>query len=197
VAATNYDVFRSMVVDHLSAACRNNKDLGVACIYLNHKEVDNQTPSKLLAGLWRQLVHGRDVGSVAKELYQQHQEKGTAPLLEEVADVLSSSIKEFSKVFVIVDAMDEYPEIQREVLLPHLAAMGSNVNLMITSRPNISPESSFPELKILDIQAALEDIQGYIDAQIKLSPRLSKHVQKQPKLREEIHAKITDAADGM
>jgi hypothetical protein len=184
-------------VDHFSAACKSNKDIGVACIYLNHKETDNQTPSKLLAGLWRQLVHGRDVGSVAKELYKQHQEKGTAPLLEEVADVLSSSLKEFSKVFVIVDAMDEYPELQRDILLRHLAAMGSNVNLMITSRPNISLEPfSFPGLKTLDIQATPEDIREYINAQI-YSSRLSQHVKDLPKLQEEIHTKIIGAVDGM
>jgi hypothetical protein len=191
-----------MVVEHLSAAFRNNKDIGVACIYLNHKEAANQTPSKLLAGLWRQLVHGRNVGSVAKELYQQHQEKGTAPSLEEVVSVLRSSLKEFSKVFVIVDAMDEYPNespmFQREILLKHLAEMGRNVNLLITSRPNISPEPSFfPNAETLDIQAAPEDIEAYINTQIMLSPRLSKHIQKKPVLQEEIHTRIIDTVDGM
>jgi hypothetical protein len=187
-----------MVVEHLIAQYETNKDIGVACIYLNHKEVDNQTPSRLLAGLWRQLVHGRDLSSVAKDLYKQHQEKGTAPSLEEVVNVLRSSITELSKVYIINDAMDEYPEIQREILLQHLAEIGSNVNLMITSRPNISPEpSSFPNLERLDVQAAQEDIQAYINAQIKLSPRLSKHIQKKPVLREQIHAKITDTVAGM
>jgi hypothetical protein len=68
---------------------------------------------------------------------------------------------------------------------------------MITSRPNIYPEPSLPNLETLDIQAAPEDIRGYINAQIKLSRRLSKHIQKQPMLQEEIHAKITDTVDGM
>ncbi|KAF7328204.1 ANK-REP-REGION domain-containing protein [Mycena venus] len=188
----------SMAVDHLSAKYRNNRDIGIAWIYLNHKEVESQTPSRLLAGLWRQLVLNRDIGSNAKELYQQHREKGTAPSLEEVVEVLHSSLKEFSKVFVIVDAMDEYsnesPTFQREILLQHLAEISSNVNLLITSRPNISPEpSSFPNLERL----AQEDIQGYIDAQIKLSPLLRRHVQKQPMLQGEIHAKITSTVDGM
>ncbi|KAJ6491214.1 hypothetical protein DFH09DRAFT_1003435, partial [Mycena vulgaris] len=191
-------VLASMVVDHLSAAFRNNKDIGVACIYLNHQEANQQPPPKLLAGLWRQLVLDRDIGSIAESLYRQHREKGTVPALEEVVNVLSSSLNEFSQVFIIVDAMDEYPEFQREILLQQLAVMGSNVNLMITSRPNISPEpSSFPNLETLDIQAAPEDIRGYINAQIKLSPRLSKHIQKKPMLQEEIHAKITDTVTGM
>ncbi|KAJ7602970.1 hypothetical protein B0H17DRAFT_968868 [Mycena rosella] len=195
-------VLVSMVVDHLSAAFRNKKDIGVACIYLNHKEAANQTSSKLLAGLWRQLVYGRNVGSVATELYQQHKDKGTAPSLEEVVNILRSSLKEFSKVFIIIDAMDEYPNesptFQREILLRHLAEMGSNVNLMITSRPNISPEPSFfPNLETLDIQAAPEDIRRYINAQIELSPNLRRHVQKKPVLQEEMHRKITDTVDGM
>jgi hypothetical protein len=186
-----------MVVGHLGTQF-TGKNIGVACIYLNHKEVDNQTPSRLLAGLWRQLVLGRDIGSIAENLYKQHQEKGTAPSLEEVFNVLRSSLEGFSKVFIIIDAMDEYPELQREILLQNLAAMGSNMNLIITSRPNVSPEPfSFSNLETLDIHAAPEDIRGYIDAQIKLSLHLSKYIQKKPVLQEEIHAKITDTVDGM
>ncbi|KAJ7024880.1 ankyrin repeat-containing domain protein [Mycena alexandri] len=198
ISGAGKTVLVSMVVDHLSAAYRNNRDIGVACIYLNHKEADTQTPSRLLAGLWRQLILDRDIGSIAENLYKQHQEKGTAPSLEEVFNVLGSSLKEFSQVFIIVDAMDEYPEFQREILLKHLAVMGSNVNLMITSRPNISPESSsFPNLETLDIQAAPGDIQAYINAQIESSPHLSRHIRRKPELQEEILTKVMDTADGM
>jgi hypothetical protein len=187
-----------MVVDHLNASFRNNKDIGVACIYLNHKEVDQQTPLKLLAGLWRQLVFDGDIGSIAENLYKEHQKKGTVPSLEEVFDVLSSSLKEFSQVSIIVDALDEYSESPRKILLQHLAAMGSNVNLMITSRPNISPESSpLPNLETLDIQAASEDIQAYINTQIELSPRLCNHIRAQPVLQKEILTKIIQTVDGM
>ncbi|KAJ7041372.1 ankyrin repeat domain-containing protein [Mycena alexandri] len=171
---------------------------GMSCIYLNYKEARDQTPPKLLAGVWRQLVFNRDLGSDAKKLYQEHKEKGTAPSLEEVASVLSSSLKKFSKVFVIIDAIDEYPELQRIILLQNLTTMGSNVNLMITSRQNISPHAfSFENLETLDIYPTKEDLQTYIDAQIKLSPLLSEHIKENPGLREDIHAKITSTVDGM
>ncbi|KAJ7235793.1 ankyrin repeat-containing domain protein [Mycena rebaudengoi] len=190
-------VLASMVVDHLGTQFRG-KNIGVACIYLNHKEVDSQPPSRLLAGLWRQLVLGRDIGSIVDK-FKQHREKGTAPSLEEVVTVLSSSLKEFSQVFIIVDAMDEYPKFQRNILLQQLAAMGSNVNIMITSRPNISLESfSLPNLDILDIHAVEDNLRKYVDAQIDSSPRLSMHVQRQPALQEEIHSKINiQTVDGM
>jgi hypothetical protein len=160
--------------------------------------VVDQTVLKILAGLWRQLVFDRDIDSIAANLYKQHQKKGTPPLLEEVVSVLSSSLKEFSQVFIIVDAIDEYPELQREILLQQLAAMGSHVNLMITARPSVSPELfSFLNLETLEIHAAAGDIRIYIDSQIMLSSRLSKYIQKKPVLQEEIHAKVTDTVDGM
>ncbi|KAF7345781.1 ANK-REP-REGION domain-containing protein [Mycena venus] len=194
-------VLASMVVDHLSAAFRNNKDIGVACIYLNHKEADQQTPPKLLAGLWRQLVLDQDIGSIAGGLYKQHREKGTVPSLEEVVNLLSSSLKEFSQVFIIVDAIDEYPEFQREILLQKLAEqmhLCLSVNLMVTSRPHVPPGHTLPNVETLDIGAIPEDIEKFVDAQIDSSSRLSRHVQRQPKLREDIHSKISSkSVDGM
>jgi hypothetical protein len=170
-----------MVVDHLSATSRNNKDIGVACIYLNHNKANQQPRPKILAGVWRQLVLDRDIGSLAENLYKQHRGKGTALSLEEVANVLSSSLKEFSKVFIIADTIDEYPELQQEILLQHLAAIGSNVNLMVTSRPHVPIDPSLLSVETLEIEATQEDIHTYVEARINL-PRLRKHVQKQPKL---------------
>jgi hypothetical protein len=190
-----------MVVDYLSAAFRSNKDIGVACIYLNHKEVDIQTPSRLLAGLWRQLVLDRDISSIAEILYKQHREKGTVPSLQEVAGILSSSLKGFSQVFIVIDAIDEYPEDQRLILLKHLAelmCLSLSVNLMVMSRPHVPADPTLPNVETLEIGAMAEDIQKFVNAQIDSSPRLSKHVQTQPKLREDIHSKISsNSVDGM
>jgi hypothetical protein len=185
-----------MVVDHLSAASQDD-DVGVACVYLSHKEAEQQTPARLISGLWRQLVLGRDVGSVASKLYQQHREKGTTPSLDEAFDILRFAVAQHSKVYIIVDAIDEYPEAQRRILLQYLAMMGSTVGVMITSRPHITADVSLPNLGALEIRATEEDIRRYVDAQIEISPRLSKHVQIRPELRKDIHSKITDTVDGM
>ncbi|KAJ6605260.1 ankyrin repeat-containing domain protein [Mycena vulgaris] len=192
-------VLASMVVDHLRVRAKSKQEnIGVGCIYLNHKEAGNQTPDNLLSGLWRQLVRGRDVGSLAKEIYEGHLEERTPPLPEEVVKVLRSSFTHFSKIYLIVDAVDEYPEDKRWILLGHLAKLNS-ANLMITSRPQILPDPfSFSNLETLDIHAREEDLQTYVNAQIDSSSRLSKHVHKQPSLRADIHLKINDhTVDGM
>jgi hypothetical protein len=188
-------VARSMVVDHLAAEF-HNQNISVACIYLNHKEIEVQTPAKLLAGLWRQLVFGRDISS-AEGLYQQHHEKDTTPSVNEVFDVLCSVIRVHAKVYIIVDAIDEYPEGQRQILLDYLVVMGSTVNLMITSRPHIRPNGFLPNLEALEIRADEDDIRRYVAGQIQKSSWLSKHVQVRADLREEILSTITRTVDGM
>jgi hypothetical protein len=77
--------------------------------------------------------------------------------------------------------------------------MCGSIQLMFTSRPHISPDQfSFLNLETLDIRATEEDLGRYIDAQIDSSPRLSKHVQKQPSLRGDIFSKANShAVDGM
>ncbi|KAJ6541328.1 hypothetical protein B0H19DRAFT_866718, partial [Mycena capillaripes] len=186
----------SKVVDHLNAKL-DKKRTAVACIYLNHKEARDQTPAMLLSGLWRQLVHSRDISPDAKELYEKHKEKRTQPSLDEVFPVLQQVITEFSQVYIVVDAVDEYPEMQRQILLEHLRKMGSTVNLMITSRPHLTPDSSLTNLNTIEISANEGDLRRYVNAQIQMSARLTKHVQTQVNLREEIHSKITRTVDGM
>jgi hypothetical protein len=183
-------------VDHL-ATISETKNVGVACLYLNHKEADAQTPVNLLSGLWRQLVLGRDVGPLAKQFYQQHHKNCTTPSMTEVAVLLHSCFTEFTKVYIIVDALDEHPENQRWILLQHLAAMGPNVNVMIMSWPNIAPGTSHPNLDVIDIRANEEDLRKYVDTQIQRSPRFLMHLRTQPELREEIHTEISETADGM
>jgi Cdc6-like AAA superfamily ATPase len=194
--ALDYFEPRSKVVDHLSAGSKSN-NTGVACLYLNHKEADTQTPARLLSGLWRQLVLGRDVGPLATQMYQQHHKKGTTPSLDDICDILNSSLIHYPKVYIIVDAIDEYPEAQRWILLQHLTNMGPTVNVMITSRPNITPGAFHLNLDVIEISANDDDVRKYVDTQIQRSLRLLTHLRTQPELREEIHTNISKTAEGM
>ncbi|KAJ7118107.1 ankyrin repeat-containing domain protein [Mycena epipterygia] len=165
-------VLVSIIVDILRTELESH-NIGVAAIYLNHKETDAQSPSKLLASLWRQLVFRKPIWSTIHQLYEKHHEPRTRPSLDEDQAVLCSIIAEYSKVFILVDALDEYPEMQRDVLLRLLCTLGPGVNLLVTSRPHITIDH------------------------VTLSSRLSKHIRSSPDLREAIEAKIIQRSDGM
>ncbi|KAJ7481671.1 ankyrin repeat-containing domain protein [Mycena latifolia] len=191
-------VLASIVVDNLRATLES-RSMRAAVIYLNYKETEAQSPSNLLAGLWRQLVFDRPISQAVHQLYAKHREQRTRPSLEEVDAILCSTISELSKVFIVVDALDEYPEQQRSILLGHLSSLttGSTVSLMLTSRPHININYVAEILQILEIRATEEDIRRYIDAAVLKSSRLSKHIENNSSLREEIEEIIVRRSDGM
>ncbi|KAJ7117132.1 hypothetical protein C8R44DRAFT_593899, partial [Mycena epipterygia] len=188
-------VLASLVVNHLQYQSRT-ENIGVACIYLNYKEAESQTPQNLLGCLWRQLVLGKPIHPEVHALYEKHREQQTRLTLDEVYKTLSLSVAQYSKVYLIVDAVDEYPEEQRTILLESLAAIDGNV--MLTSRPHIDPDSTaLPNLQLVEIQATEDDMQQYIATQISKSTRLSKHIRTRPELADEIQSKILTNVNGM
>ncbi|KAJ7019278.1 ankyrin repeat-containing domain protein [Mycena alexandri] len=188
-------VFVSIVVDHLRKDLDHDA-VGVAAVYLNHKEAD-ASPSILLASLWRQLVFGKPIPLNLHKLYAKHREPGTRPSLDDDHAVLRSIISGYSQVFILVDALDEYPERDRSILLRRLCALGPTVSLMFTSRPHIHIADIFPNSETLEIRATEDDIRLFIDAQIPRSPRLSRHITSRPALRDEICSGIAQRSDGM
>ncbi|KAJ7080046.1 hypothetical protein C8R44DRAFT_576707, partial [Mycena epipterygia] len=185
----------SIIVDNLRTQLET-RNIGVAVIYLNHKESDAHSSSMLLASLWRQLVLRKPIGSNVHELYEKHREPRTRPSLTEDHAVLCSAIGEYSKVFILVDALDEYPEVQRDPLLRSLLLLVPRVNLLVTSRPHITIDY-VTLFKRLEIRARKVDIRKYLESQILKSPRLSKHIQNSPDLRDSMEARIVRRSDGM
>ncbi|KAJ6563656.1 hypothetical protein DFH09DRAFT_984734, partial [Mycena vulgaris] len=189
-------VLSSIVVSDLRA-CLDSQNAGVAVLYLNHKETEAQSPSNLLAGLWRQLIFEKPISSVVYQLYAKHREQRTRPSLADTDSILRSIVSEYSRVFIIVDALDEYPEALRDTLLRRLSAFGPTVNLMLTSRPHINILRIFESYDTLEVRANADDIREYVDAQILKFSRLAKHLKNCPDLKGEIETKIVQGSDGM
>ncbi|KAJ7117088.1 hypothetical protein C8R44DRAFT_674381 [Mycena epipterygia] len=188
-------VLASLVVNHFEVRSLK-EDIGLACFYLNYKEVESQTPQNLLGSLWRQLVLGKPIPAVVHALYERHRERHTRLPLDEVLKTLILAVAQYPKVYFIIDAVDEYPEEQRIVLLKSLGEIG--VNVMLTSRPHIDPDSAgLPDLQLVEIHATENDMQQYIATQISKSTRLSKHIQTRPELSDEIRSKILNNVNGM
>ncbi|KAF8145524.1 ankyrin repeat-containing domain protein [Mycena galopus ATCC 62051] len=181
-------VLASVVVNYLTTKYKPTSSIGVACIYLNHKETGIQTPHNLMSGLWSQLVHEKPLGSLVHNTHAEHTRKGTRPSMAKVRALLHNAIAQWSKVYIID---------KQHILLKDVGSLGATVNLIVTSRPNITVTGRFSNLEVVDIKADPNDIHQYIEAHIQNSEWLSKQVRTLPELRDEFHSKITDAGDGM
>ncbi|KAJ7157780.1 ankyrin repeat-containing domain protein [Mycena filopes] len=155
------------------ASKSGRKDWGKPCGVVESRVRENRFWCLWLWTSSRQLViGGRDISEV-RTAYQKHLEKKTAPSLAEIENIVHSEIG-ISKVYIVVDAVDEYPEDLRQILLSALAAMGPTCNLMMTSRPHIIPGPAFLNIKFLEIYANMDDIQANVNMEIQKSPHLSK-----------------------
>lgn len=152
----------------------------------------------VLGSFLKQLsLESHSASSAIQELFQYHKGRKTRPTLEQLLRIFPSIIATYSKVYLIIDAFDEYPEDGRHVLERFLTTVGDKVNIMITSRLHIRLDSSFSDLLTVDICATDNDVGRYVDVQISKSAQLSKNVRTQPILHNEIRTQIINSAEGM
>ncbi|KAJ7841907.1 ankyrin repeat-containing domain protein [Mycena olivaceomarginata] len=190
-------VLASIVVNDLQENLAN-ETTGVAVVYPRSQGNRGALPTNLLAAIWQQLALGKPVSSVVHALYNKHCEQSTRPSLQEIYSVLHAAVLDCSSVYIVVDALDEYPEEHRDTLLRYLWKLGSAAKLMLTSRPHIGIDHIIPNVETLDVRASEEDIRRYLEGQILKSSRLSRHVDKPSSgLREVIEDKIVKRSDGM
>ncbi|KAJ7021961.1 hypothetical protein C8F04DRAFT_1049377 [Mycena alexandri] len=189
-------VLASIAVDHLRTNLAD-KTTSVAVLYLDHRATaEAHSPRNLLGAIWRQLALKQPISSDLHGLYKTHRAQGTRLSLDETYSILQSTVSEFLRVFIVVDALDEYPEGNRNTLLRNLWKLGAPVRLMLTSRPHIHIDHML-NVETLHIQATEQDIRMYLEGQIQDSSRLSKHIEKLPTLRKSIEEKIVKGSDGM
>src|ERR1700722_4460606 len=120
---------RSIVVNHLQTLSEENDSMATTFIYFNYKEQAEQTVSNLVASLLRQIVQGRRaISDDVKSFFERHRRQSARPTLDQLKDVLISEIRMRSKVFIVVDALDECREddATRALLLEVLRSLDGN-----------------------------------------------------------------------
>ena len=188
----------AIVIDHLCNTIRS-VDIGVVYIYCNYKMQSEQTTVNLVASLLKQLLQQQGVVSDdLKSLYQRHVKDETRPTLDDVFNMLQAEMNRYTRVFVVVDALDECPAENRvrQNLLSGLNALQAShsVSLMTTSRLILDIMQEFQNSLHLEIRANEEDVRRYLDGQMF---RLAHCVRRNSNLQEAIKESIVKAVHGM
>jgi hypothetical protein len=131
-----------------------------------------------------------------KDLYDRHKITQTRPSSDEISRALQSMAVVYSRVFIIVDALDEcqISDGCRTRLLSKILNLQvrNGANIFATSRfiPDITEK--FQGSISLEIRASDEDMQRYLDGRILESESVVLKTS-----REEIKAEIMEAVDRM
>ncbi|KAM3075825.1 hypothetical protein ACMFMG_007950 [Clarireedia jacksonii] len=192
-------ILTSIVVEELTIQVSNNPTIGIAYIYCNFRRQGEQKINDLLASLLKQLAESQpSLPITVKELYNRHKIVRTRPSLDEISRSLQAVATLYSRVFIIVDALDEcqISDGCRQQFLSALFNLQAKcgTNLFITSRPIASIEKEFEGNPILEIRASEEDVRKFLEDKMFRLPRF---VNCSLDFQEEIKTDIIKAIDGM
>ncbi|PNY26502.1 Ankyrin repeat domain-containing protein 50 [Tolypocladium capitatum] len=192
-------ILASIIIDDVRERFQDNFDVGIAYIYLNFRRQGEQGIDDLLASLLRQLAQSRSSClEVMKNLYDQHKDKRIRPSLADLSKAIRSVVGTYSKVFFIIDALDECQDLEncRTRLLTELFDLQANcgVNLFTTSRMIPEITDKFKDKPSLEIRASDEDVGKYLDGHMSQLPGF---VLRSSELQETIKTEICNAVDGM
>ena len=192
-------ILMSIVVDELTTRFSNDPTIGIAYIYCNFRRQEEQKIDDLLASLLKQLAESQpSLPVTVEELYDRLKTKRTRPTLDEILGSLQMVMAAYSRVFIIIDALDECPvsNVCRQRFLSGLFNLSTKcgANLFATSRPISSIEKVFEGNPMLEIRASEDDVRRYLDSYMF---RLPGFVVRSPELQEEIKTDIVKAVDGM
>jgi hypothetical protein len=187
----------SIAVEHLQNLFRNDASVGIAYVYCNFRR-QQEKPADLLASLLKQLIERRpSVPESITTLYKRHNDERTRPSFDEISKALHSTVADYSRTFIITDALDEFQisEGGRKTLISEMFKLQAmtGANLFATSRFNNEITKQFKEALSLEIRATDEDVQGYLDGRM---PLLQSDILDND-IRDMIRRKIVKAVDGM
>ena len=189
----------SIIIDTLCKRFENDGSIGIAYLYCNFRQQQDQKPADLLASLLGQLVQGQpSVPKIVKNLYGLHMVKRMRPSFDEISKVLQSTMASYSRTFIIIDALDECATSDgtRGKFLSEIFKLQAKTgaSLFATSRfiPDITEE--FKGSPSLEIRANDEDVRRYLDGHMS---HLRPFISRKPDLQEEIKNEIVQAVDGM
>jgi hypothetical protein len=190
----------SIIVDNLNAKFGNDTGVGIAYIYCSYQPQQAQKTEDLLSNLLKQLAQKRPVVPLDfKNLYESHRTKGTRPSFDEIVKVTHSTTQLYSRVFIVIDALDEYHSSNSEEQKRLLSEVFSlqrqtQLNLLATSRFVEEITSQFEGCTLKEIRAQDYDVLCYVNERI---PRLPSQVSEDLHVQDTIRRDIVKAADGM
>jgi Cdc6-like AAA superfamily ATPase len=190
----------SIIIHELQATFRNDASVGIAYIYCNFRRNQDQKTVDLLASLLKQFSQGFTLMPQSlRRLHESHQSQRTRPSIVEISQTMQSVVSEYSKAFIIIDALDECQDSggDRKRFLAELFSLQAKtgVCLLATSRsiPNIEKEFKGRSTRV-EIRASDYDLKRYVSENI---TRLPAFVLRSVDLQKEVECSIIGAVDGM
>ncbi|KAJ7591869.1 hypothetical protein C8J56DRAFT_1162465 [Mycena floridula] len=189
----------SQVIDHLQKLTQGQPGVGVAYIFCDYRQSSIQGAIDVIGSVLRQLlINSREIPASLHSIHNCYKAVPPQPrTLHDFTTALEAQIQLYSRVYLVIDALDESSSETRDILIStvHRLAESGHLHVLVTSRQTIGDE--FANDSQIHIWANDGDIRRYITQRIRDGKELQKVVNGDETLQDEIINKVTEKADGM
>ena len=133
-----------MVVDHLCSQARG-QNATIACFYFDFASQNEQSPTRFLGSLLKQMVYGLD--EIPEEVSKAYEDRKNAVGGQglQISDILNmlQATSTRKRVFICIDALDECATEHIVRILNSLGQLlqrSPGTRIFVTGRPHILPE---------------------------------------------------------
>ncbi|KAI1394316.1 ankyrin [Hypoxylon trugodes] len=195
-------VMASTTIEYLRKKLHGSRTCGLAYVYCDYRQRQDQKASVLLGNIWAQLFRRRgpsatEVNQAFGEMFASHDFRPTkTQIINMIRDELTNSNLE--RIYVVVDALDECgDENERNGFIDGLNSLQPFLNILITSRMTHHDNAGFNDVRAFRFTPTNEDMSTYINARIRESKKIASYVDRKPELKEQIRRVVIDRANGM
>jgi hypothetical protein len=155
---------------------------------------------QLMEFILKQLLYHRALSSTTEKLLRYRAKPPSRPNESEILTLLQEEIRTYTRVFLVLDALDESPgEMGMSIRHFILSNLPDNVSLLCTSRDIPEITRSFDGEMRIDINAHDSDLRVYLHSYLQSAPKLRTLMARVvPALNEKaISSKVLKKAHGM
>ncbi|RYP50205.1 hypothetical protein DL768_004226 [Monosporascus sp. mg162] len=167
-------VLAAKIINHLQVGYSRSKNIACLYIYFDYIEHKNQGLTSLLSTLLIQLLRMRN--GLSAKILEIHDAWGTKrmfPSSDDYTAMLKSQLTEFSRVFIVIDALDECPDDTRSSFVKTLDRLPDKVHVLYTTTPGRSHGQLIrPGGSEIEVIAHPDDIRKYLKKTINDRQRL-------------------------
>lgn len=192
-------VLTSIVINELTTKFSDDAQTAIVYVYCNYKRQNEQTLEALLSSILKQLLERMSqLPESIKTLYQKCLFKKTWLSVDEHLSLIESVIVQFSRVFVLVDALDEcrIKDNTQGSFVNKLTSLQSvsEINLLFTSRFMPEIVNRFKGALRREVRADERDVKKYIESRMNELPLFARN---NADLKEDISLALLRSVDGM
>jgi Cdc6-like AAA superfamily ATPase len=189
-------VLASFVIDHLNETFRD-ESVAVAYWWISYEDPSSQSSERILRNLLSQiLLQAPSATDELDSLYDANARRKMAPRLPDYVSAFYSQSKNFQKVYIVVDALDELCDAEdRQELIEALQGAPPSVKWLVTCRTPAPIEAG--DSPSIDIVANANDVRAYVKARMSSEWRFRAVLGANDGLRKDIIDTVLASSKGM